>query len=66
MPEAPKIQIPPYYGHTAVVPTVPALEGLHCIAPKISLQIDSGQLCQHQGMDLVRPNCKTALYFSLI
>ena len=31
IPEAPEVQIPPYYGHTAVVPTVSALEGLHCI-----------------------------------
>ena len=30
MLEAPEIQIPPYYGHTAVVPMVSALEGLYC------------------------------------
>ena len=31
IPEAPEIWIPPYYGHTAVVPTVSALEEIHCI-----------------------------------
>ena len=29
--EAPVLWIPPYYGHTAVVPTVSILEGLHCM-----------------------------------
>lgn len=29
--EAPEMQIPPYFKHTAVVPTVSALEGLHCM-----------------------------------
>ena len=28
--EAPEIRMPPYYGHTAVNPTVSTLEGLHC------------------------------------
>ena len=30
IPEAPEIQIPPYNGHTAVVPMVSALEWFHC------------------------------------
>ena len=32
IPEAPEIKIPPYYGHTVVVPMVFALEGFHCTA----------------------------------
>ena len=28
--EAPEIRMPPYYGHTAVNPTVSTLEGLYC------------------------------------
>ena len=29
IPEAPKIWMPPYYGHTVVVPTVSGFEGFH-------------------------------------
>ena len=32
IPEPPEIRIPPYYVHTAVVPTVSALKGFHCKA----------------------------------
>ena len=31
-PQALEVQIPPYYGHTAVVPTLSTLGGFHCIA----------------------------------
>jgi len=38
MPEAPEIWTPPYYGHTAVVPTVSALEDFTLVLEKRSCE----------------------------